>query len=286
MTDIQNHPDVEELLLLVDESVPTRANRWVRRHVAACWKCRSHLDELQETVREFARYHEKALLPNLPAPPQPWPDLRPKMQQMDEANPMPDLWSRTVAYMSLRSVLALNRLVICGIVLSCVALALTLAFRTGKRPEAAPKTTTPVSSPKVAPAAPAVPPVSNHAALTTPPAPDSADTEVRIFAALHSIGADLGDPIEVSSDSQRRFKVTGIGLASQRQRDARCSHPTAGRRPRVLPGRAGRGLSRRELASFEFRGGPQSFRSAFAAIPAWAELRGSRWIAPPSTLWD
>ena len=226
MNDIQNHPDLEQLLLLVDESEPTRANRWVRRHVAACWKCRSHLEELQETVREFARYHEKALLPNLPPPPQPWPDLHSRMRQMDEANPMSDLWTRTARYLSLPGVLSLKRLTIVGLAFACIALGLTLAFRAGERPASA-INRTPVSTP-ISVIAPAPPTKAEPASRTVRAIPSPVDTEVRIFAALHRIDADLGDPIEISSDSKGNFKVIGIGLASARQaevRDALASLP-------------------------------------------------------------
>jgi hypothetical protein len=220
MIDSQNHPDFEDLLLLVDDSVPSRSNRWVRKHVAACWKCRSHLEELQETVREFARYHEKVLVPGLPAPPKPWPELRSRMRQMDEADPMPDLWSRVYAYMSLPGVVSFKRLLIGGIVFSVVALAVTLALKTEKHSEAAP-----VSSPRIAPATePARAPLtsaSSRTVKTVPEAPGAADTEVRIFAALHRIDADLGDPIEISSDSKGNFTVLGIGLASPRQAEVR-----------------------------------------------------------------
>jgi hypothetical protein len=222
MNDIQNHPDLEQLLLLVDESAPTRANRWVRRHVAACWKCRSHLEELQETVRDLARYHEKVLLPNLPPPPQPWPDLHSRMRQMDEANPMSDLWTRTARYFALPSVLSLKRLTIVGLAFACVALAVTLAFRAGERPSPA-INRTPVSAPSVnepSVSTPA-PPVPAHAPRTVPTVPSPVDTEVRIFAALHRIGADLGDPIEISSDSKGNLQVIGVGLAPERQAEVR-----------------------------------------------------------------
>ncbi len=223
MIESQHHPDIEELLQLADDSVPSRSNRWVRKHVASCWKCRSHLEELQETVREFARYHEKVLLPNLPAPPQPWPDLRSRMRQVDEANPLPDLWKRTLPV-----VFPLKRLLIGGFAFSCVALAVTIALRTGKQPEPAPAIKNPATLPAISPATKPVAPVSNPTAKTVPVVPSAADTEVRIFAALHRIDADLGDPIEISSDSTGHFSVTGIGLASQRQaevRDALASLP-------------------------------------------------------------
>jgi hypothetical protein len=225
MIESQRHPDLEALLQLADDSVPSRSNRWVRKHVASCWKCRSHLEELQETVREFARYHEKVLLPSLHAPPEPWPDLRSRMKQVDEANPLPDLWKRTGAYMSLPAMFSSKRLLIGGLAFSCVALAVTLALRTGKPPEPAPPMKPLVTSPAIPPATKPVAPV---AAKTIPAMTSAADTEVRIFAALRRIDADLGDPLEVSSDSTGHFTVTGIGLASQRQaevRDALASLP-------------------------------------------------------------
>lgn len=227
MIESQHHPDLEALLQLADDSVPSRSNRWVRKHVASCWKCRSQFEELQETVREFARYHEKVLLPNLPAPPQPWPDLRSRMRQLDDENPLPDLWKRTAAYMSLPAVFSVKRLLIAGFAFSCVALALTLALRTGKQPEPAPAIKNPATSPAIPPATKPLP-VSNPTAKTVPALSSAADTEVRIFAALHRIVADLGDPIEISADSTGHFSVIGIGLASQRQaevRDALASLP-------------------------------------------------------------
>jgi hypothetical protein len=220
MIESQHHPDFEELLLLVDDSVPSRGNRWVRKHVAACWKCRSHLEELQETVREFARYHEKVLVPGLPAPPKPWPELRSRMRQLDEADPMPDLWRRVYAYMSLPGVLSLKRLMIGGMVFSCIALAVTLALKTEKHSEAAPAVS-PRIAPAVEPARAPLTSVSSRTVKTVPEARTAADTEVRIFAALHRIDADLGDPIEISSDSKGSFTVLGIGLASPRQAEVR-----------------------------------------------------------------
>ena len=207
MTEIQ-HPDFEDLLRLVDESTPSRSNRWVRKHVAACWKCRSHLEELQETVREFARYHEKVLVPNMPPPPLPWPDLRARMKQVDEANPMPDLWSRAYAYMSLPRALSLKRLMIGGILFTCAVLAVTLALRSGERAAPAAPHSAPIAAPKIAPVAepePVTTPAPKRTSATALAVLSPADVEVQIFAALRSIDADLGDPIEISSDSKGKF---------------------------------------------------------------------------------
>lgn len=267
MTEIQ-HPDFEDLLLLVDESTPSRSNRWVRKHVAACWKCRSHLEELQETVREFARYHEKVLVPNMPPPPLPWPDLRARMKQVDEANPMPDLWGRAYAYMSLPRVLSLKRLMIGGILFSCIVLAVTLAFRSGSPaapavPHTAPA---PVVAPKIAPAvdpAPITTPAPKHA--STPVVLSPADREVRIFAALHRIDADLGDPIEVSSDSQGNFTVTGVGLPSPRQAEVRDALASL---PEVAVDFAGPARGSRETSSraVQFEAGRSPFEASLTQL--------------------
>jgi hypothetical protein len=62
------------------------------------------------------------------------------------------------------------------------------------------------------PASPAPPPVEPAAAGAT------VAHELQAFAALHAIGADLGDPIEVSRDSRRVF-VSGVGLDPGRKRE-------------------------------------------------------------------
>jgi hypothetical protein len=269
MIESPHHPDLEELLQLVDDSVPSRSNRWVRKHVAACWKCRSHLEDLQETVREFARYHEKVLLPNLPAPPQPWPDLRPRMRQIDEANPLPDLWQRAAAYMSLPAMLSLKRLTIGGLVFSCVALAVTLALKTTKPSEPAPPVGPTTSAPANRPA-----PAPSPTVKTVLPAPIQPDNEVRVFAALHQIGADLGDPIEISSDRNGHISVTGIGLASPRQaevRDALASLPdVAVTFPPATPAAGPRETKSRAL-SFEAGRSPfeASLQQFLGGQPAW-----------------
>ncbi len=48
--------------------------------------------------------------------------------------------------------------------------------------------------------------------------PASISGELRVLVALHEIGADLGDPVEVNV-SGGRILVSGVGVPSQRQRD-------------------------------------------------------------------
>jgi hypothetical protein len=48
------------------------------------------------------------------------------------------------------------------------------------------------------------------------PGPASISDELQVFAALHEIGADLGDPVEVQL-SEGRVIVAGVGINAQRQ---------------------------------------------------------------------
>jgi hypothetical protein len=219
MTEMNGHAEFEQLLLLVDASAPTRATRSVRRHVAACWKCRTRLEELEETVREFARYHEKVVLPNLPPAPQAWPDLRRRMQEADQSSQMFGLWTRVSSYFSIPAPLA-RRLLLGILVVGCCALAFTIATR--KKP---------AESPAVKPAAPvsrAVSPASppEHISRIVPAVPkldrpSPADSEVQVFRALHEIEADLGDPVEVSRIASGEIKVVGTGVSTTRQEQIR-----------------------------------------------------------------
>jgi anti-sigma factor RsiW len=61
---------------------------------------------------------------------------------------------------------------------------------------------------------PAVP--SRPAAVAPGPTASISD-ELQVVAALHQIGADLGDPVEVKR-TENRVRVSGVGVAPQRQR--------------------------------------------------------------------
>jgi hypothetical protein len=232
MIEHQNHPGLRQLLQSVEEGTSAWSARRVRRHVAECWKCQRQLSELQETIREFAHYYEKAFLPSLPAPPNPWPDLRAKIRQLDDVNLPAGPWSRTSAYFATPAFLSARRLILGGVLCSCALLAVTLAVRSRRDsirvfapavstpPAASTRVSEPPPPARMAPIADPAPPIPAPLA-TAPQAAKPENTEVRIFAALHRIGADLGDPIEVSSESSGNLRVTGIGLASSHQAEVR-----------------------------------------------------------------
>jgi hypothetical protein len=54
--------------------------------------------------------------------------------------------------------------------------------------------------------------------LAAPTAPASAADELQVIAALHDLGADLGDPVEVSR-SQGEVLVSGVGIVPARQQE-------------------------------------------------------------------
>ena len=51
-------------------------------------------------------------------------------------------------------------------------------------------------------------------------APASISEELQVLAALHEIGADLGDPVEVTR-AEGQLPVSGVGLRPQRQQEIR-----------------------------------------------------------------
>ena len=68
-------------------------------------------------------------------------------------------------------------------------------------------------------AAPALEPAAPSAAPPTiPPAAATVGDELHVLAALHQLGADLGDPIEVSLTGGKVL-VSGIGIPAQRQQE-------------------------------------------------------------------
>ncbi len=61
-------------------------------------------------------------------------------------------------------------------------------------------------------------PTSGAPVTTSAPAPATLGDELRAMAALHQVGADLGDPIEITRNGGK-ITVTGIGIAPDRQKE-------------------------------------------------------------------
>lgn len=79
------HLEDEQLLRYADGEAPARAAGEIRSHLEACWQCREHLEQLQNTVGECVRYRKNILQRHLPEPPAPWPDIYRGFAEIDAA---------------------------------------------------------------------------------------------------------------------------------------------------------------------------------------------------------
>src|SRR5689334_111224 len=83
MNNLQPHPDDGLLLRYFDGELSGRKARQVKRHLSACWQCRTYIDELQRTVAECVRYRKNVLERHLPGAPAPWIDLANEFPRVD-----------------------------------------------------------------------------------------------------------------------------------------------------------------------------------------------------------
>jgi len=212
---MSNHLEQSLLLRYIDGELPGRKSRAVQSHLEACWECRTEVEELQETVAECVRYRKQFLAEALPAPPREWRDIYREFDRIDANTPrrafLPWRW---------------------GLAAATAALAVAGAYYY-KAHEAAPvnagitnlaassKITEPLirnsaesgAVPVEVPPRSAVP--SRPAAIVPGPSASISD-ELLVMSVLHGIGADLGDPVQVSL-SDGLVRVTGVGVAPARR---------------------------------------------------------------------
>lgn len=229
MTEFTNgHPEYGELLALVDHDLP-RMSSAVRRHYRECPKCRRDMQECDAAVFEYQQFENTFVLPAIP-PPNPWQDLRQSMRRLDEAKPSKRTLGRIAWRLAAPLANSAGRLVAGGTALGCLAFAIVLMTRSEKRSEQRPIEQPRMAAPsRVTPTLPAV--ESRKAANNgrprgpvdagLPAVESSVNTEVRVFAALHRLGADLGEPVEIRTGSDGRVAVGGTGVSPDRQAEIR-----------------------------------------------------------------
>jgi hypothetical protein len=83
MSSVQTHPEEGLLLRYLDGEAPGRKMRQVRRHLEACWDCRTAAEELEQTIAACVHYRRNVLAACLPAPPAPWADLSREFDRID-----------------------------------------------------------------------------------------------------------------------------------------------------------------------------------------------------------
>ena len=81
----QQHPEESLLLLYLDGELRPRQSRQVKKHLEACWQCRTELESLQNTVADCVRYRKNVLAAHLPLPPAAWSDLYRGFAEIDAA---------------------------------------------------------------------------------------------------------------------------------------------------------------------------------------------------------
>jgi hypothetical protein len=83
MSSVQTHPEEGLLLRYLDGEAPARKLRQVKRHLEACWECRTAAEELEGTIAACVHYRKDVLAAHLPAPPAPWADLSREFDRID-----------------------------------------------------------------------------------------------------------------------------------------------------------------------------------------------------------
>jgi len=212
----ERHPERDLLLPYLDGELTSRQSRQVRRHVRTCWQCRAELDELQKTVGDCVRYHGEMLGEAMPPPPRPWADLSREFARIDASYARRPLFARPLARWT----------AFAGMAASLLAATLTwraAIFRPATPPPEAKSQPVKASAASPARAIPgtdsqvlSVPGIAVRPSAETAPPAGPAD-ELPAMAALHQLGADLGDPVEVAREGSQ-VVVSGAGVSTELQR--------------------------------------------------------------------
>jgi hypothetical protein len=220
------HPEAELLLPYLDGELSARKARRVRKHVQACWQCRTELEELQKTVGDCIHYRAQLRETALSDPLRPWADLAAGFDRIDadlERGSLfrGPLFRRPMARWTIWTV--------CSAALVAATITLHLWDRpAGSGAEPQPQAQLIAPTPEITPPPASTAPAPARAARVPSrgprsepaPAETSLADELRAVAALHQLGADLGDPVEVAREG-RRVIVRGAGVSPARQQEIR-----------------------------------------------------------------
>jgi anti-sigma factor RsiW len=215
------HPEAGLLLPYLDGELPARKARQVRRHVQACWQCRTELEELQKAVGDCIRYRAQLRETTLSDPPRTWADLSAGFDRIDADLERGSPFRRPRARWTIWTVC------------SAALVAATITLHPWDRPagggaEPQPQAQLITPTPEITPAPALSAPASSgtmHPQSRAPhsePAPveTSLASELRAVTALHQLGADLGEPVEVARQGQR-VVIRGTGVSPARQQEIR-----------------------------------------------------------------
>lgn len=213
----RTHPEEENLLRFCEGELPGRQAARVARHLDACWECRTQVDDLRKTIGEYVHYRQDLLQPSLPPPPVPWMDLSREFQRIraeqSKSSGRGAIFRRPVAWL----------LVGGAVLLASSGIFLNRTSQSARKALDDSRKTIQTSQPTVE--------FKQRASEGSPPPPRvvprasespsiSADDELNVIAALHRMGADLGDPIEVVRERDTII-VHGAGVDPARANQLR-----------------------------------------------------------------
>lgn len=213
------HPEVDQLLAYSDGELRGLAATRIRRHLKDCWACRTQLEDLQATVTGFMRYKERVLEAQLPEPPAGWRNLKLEFERIDRTVPPPSFGNRMVArygvpafrVASVAAVLAVTGLGYVGYRafdgLPAAIPAVQQAQETSSSSIPAP------TAPNVA--APGG--IKAASPVTVVAANNHTNAEVLAVVALHKLGADLGEPVEIVRKGDGKVTVIATALDPSRR---------------------------------------------------------------------
>jgi hypothetical protein len=85
MRELNAHLSDEKLMLFADGEIRGREATDIREHLAACWRCRLRMRELDDAIAEVARMHRQAAHPPLPPADGPRALLRARLRELASA---------------------------------------------------------------------------------------------------------------------------------------------------------------------------------------------------------
>ncbi|BDC50731.1 hypothetical protein F183_A30470 [Bryobacterales bacterium F-183] len=218
------HPEVDQLLAYSDGELKGLAATRIRRHLKDCWACRTQLEDLQATVTGFMRYKERVLEAQLPEPPSGWRNLKLEFERIDRTVPPPSFGTRMVArygtpairVASVAAVLAVSGLGYVGYRAVSNAAAIPAVHHAESSAAVATVPETALRTPGVVVPKPAEV-RDGHSVV----AANHGNAEVEAVVALHKLGADLGEPIEIVRKGDGKVTVTATALDPSRRSQLR-----------------------------------------------------------------
>jgi anti-sigma factor RsiW len=209
MDSLQTHPDDTVILRFLDGELIEREATALRSHLDGCWQCRRSLGEWQNTIDAFLRLRESVEFAAAPPPPNPWIPFDQLVQdRQPAASTTTSLgWWRLWRLAPVAATAVIVAAVIAGV----------LAFRDPTpAPPAPPSAARPLAAATSSGPLPAA--VETKPGVAAPAAPppviDTLHGQVLAQQILHSLGADLGEPVSIApSAAQVLVRAHGLDAA-------------------------------------------------------------------------